>query len=291
MKVRSMTGYGSSKCELSIGTITVEVRSLNGKSLDLSLRLPHWCRPFESQIRSAVSAGVVRGKTELNISLSTESRVVSGGINRELFAGYLTDIREASQQAGLELTNEQLLPVIMRMPEVVAERRNELVEGDGELILRAVEQTLASHKQFREQEGAVLIQDILSRIDTIATLLEQVKEFEGERIETVKARLNENLSKAAVTVDNNRFEAEIIYYLEKFDVTEEKVRLSQHLKYFSEVATSDGEVGRKLGFISQEIGREVNTLGSKANHSGMQRVVVQMKDELEKIKEQLLNVL
>ncbi len=286
-----MTGYGSAKCELSIGTLTVELKSLNGKSLDLSLRAPSWCRPLEAAVRSAVTAGVQRGKTEMNISLSTESKGASNGINREAFSAYLTEIKAAASEAGLELSGEQLLPTIMRMPEVMGERRAELTEGDAEIVLTTVQSAIKAHIDFREQEGEVLITDILSRVNSIGELLEMVKEFEAERIETVKTRLNENLAKAAVSVDSNRFEAEIIYYLEKFDVTEEKVRLSQHLKYFGEVASEGGEVGRKLGFIAQEMGREINTLGSKANHSGMQRVVVQMKDELEKIKEQLLNVL
>ncbi len=191
----------------------------------------------------------------------------------------------------MPLDGESTLATIMRMPEVMGEQRRELAEGDDAAILNAVSETIASHAAFRLQEGAVLLEDILSHVDKIAELLSEVEKYEGERIETVRTRLMENLAKAEVNVDASRFEAEMIYYLEKYDVTEEKVRLAQHINYFKEIAEIGGEVGRKLGFTSQEMGREINTLGSKANHSEMQKIVIQMKDELEKIKEQLLNIL
>ncbi|MFI3287234.1 MAG: YicC/YloC family endoribonuclease [Rikenellaceae bacterium] len=291
MAVKSMTGYGSAKCAVALGTINIELRSLNGKSLDLSLRCPSWCRPFEAQIRSMVTSGVLRGKTEMSISLSSEGKKEVAQINKEAFKAYYEELREVAQYASMPLESERLLNTIMRMPDVMGEQKLELSEGDDAIILAATLEAIESHAAFRLKEGEVLLADILSHINKIGELLEVVPTFEGERIETVRTRLAENLAKAEVTVDANRFESEIIYYLEKYDVTEEKVRLAQHLTYFKEIATEGAEIGRKLGFIAQEIGREVNTLGSKANHSEMQKLVIQMKDELEKIKEQLLNIL
>ncbi len=291
MAVKSMTGYGSAKCTVALGEITIELRSLNGKGLDLSLRCPSWCRPFEAQVRSLINSGVQRGKTEMSISLSSEDKSEVTHINKEAFKAIYEELKSVASYSGLPLENEQLLTTIMRTPEVIGEHKRELSEGDDAIILNAISEAITNHSAFRLQEGAVLLEDILSHVDKIGELLTDVEKYEGERIETVRTRLMENLAKAEVAVDTSRFEAEMIYYLEKYDVTEEKVRLAQHIAYFKEIAAEGGEVGRKLGFTSQEMGREINTLGSKANHSEMQKIVIQMKDELEKIKEQLLNVL
>lgn len=291
MNVKSMTGYGSAKCTIALGVVNIEVRSLNGKSLDLSLRAPAWCRAFEPKVRAMVTSSVMRGKTEMSISLSSDGAREVAHINTDAFRAYYRELCEVARQSGFELDGEQLLPVIMRMPEVMGESKVEVSSEEIEVILRAVAEALESHAAFRLNEGAVMLGDILSHVRKIGELLQEIPQWEGERTETVRARLAENLAKAEVTVDANRFESEIIYYLEKYDITEEKVRLSQHLKYFEEVSSEGGELGRKLGFIAQEMGREINTLGSKSNHSLMQRTVVDMKDELEKIKEQLLNIL
>lgn len=292
-----MTGYGraQSTTEAAAGErkITVEVRSLNGKSLDLSLRVPSIYRGAEQALRSMCSARIVRGKAEM--SVQWESAQASGAqmvVNRDLFRAYYKEMIGLAREVGYDLDTEPLFGSILRMPEVVSSNSAVEVSPDElAVVISTAEAALDAFEAFREQEGAVLIADLLGRVDTIGTLLAAVEPFEAERIETVRARLTENLEKAKVAVDNNRFEAEIIYFLEKFDVTEEKVRLTQHLDYFREVAATGGDAGRKLGFIAQEMGREINTLGSKANHHQMQRVVVQMKDELEKIKEQLLNIL
>ncbi len=289
--IKSMTGFGRAECATQNGKVTVEVRSLNGKTLDFSLRCPSLFRSAESQIRQKATAMLVRGKTDMSISYQNDNSSTSATINKTVFRNYYNQLSNIAREVGFELDSEPMLSTIMRMPEVLSTESNELNDEDTTAILSAVEEACLHLNSFRKQEGKVLINDILGRTSTIAELLKSVEQFEGERIEIVKARLADNLAKAAVNVDANRFEAEIIYYLEKFDVTEEKVRLAQHIAYFAEVANSDADSGRKLGFIAQEMGREINTLGSKANHSSMQRIVVEMKDELEKIKEQLLNIL
>lgn len=293
-----MTGYGRAQSTTDENSaerkITVEVRSLNGKSLDLSLRVPSVYRGAEQALRSMCSARIVRGKAEM--SVQWESAAGGGAaptvVNRELFRAYYKEMIGLAREVGYDLDTEPLFGSILRMPEVVSSNSvSEVSAEELATVVATAETALDAFYAFRKQEGAVLIADLLARVDTIGTLLTAIEPFEAERIETVRARLTENLEKAKVAVDNNRFEAEIIYFLEKFDVTEEKVRLTQHLDYFREVAAEGGDAGRKLGFITQEMGREINTLGSKANHHEMQRVVVQMKDELEKIKEQLLNIL
>ncbi len=286
-----MTGYGSAKCELSFGVCSIELRSLNGKSLDLSMRTPAWCRPIESELRSMVSSTVLRGKTELNITMSGGTGGVAKGIDHEVFKAYYNELRAIALELGVECSGWEVIGSILRLPDVVGEAGSELSDDDRLTIVRCVEEALRVHTIFREREGEVLLSDILRRVDVIGALLLEVEQFETERIATVRNRIAENLSKASVQVDENRFEGEIIYYLEKYDVTEEKVRLAEHLEYFRVVSQGGDELGRKLGFVAQEMGREINTLGSKANHSGMQRLVVGMKDELEKIKEQLLNIL
>lgn len=289
--IKSMTGYGRSEANISNGKIVAEIRSLNGKSLDLSLRSPQIYRPVEGQIRTAVAAGLLRGKVDLTINSDGAAATTAGVINKEAFKSYYRELTAAAREIGYNLADEPLIATIMRMPDVVSGERAEVGDEEFKAVITAVNGAIASLDKFRLQEGAVLMADIMARVAKIGELLQTVEQFEGERIETVRARLNDNLAKAQVNVDANRFESEIIYYLEKFDVTEEKVRLCQHIAYFGEVVEDGGDAGRKLGFIAQEMGREINTLGSKANHSEMQKVVVQMKDELEKIKEQLLNVL
>lgn len=286
-----MTGYGRGEAPTADGKVIAEIRSLNGKSLDLSLRSPQVYRPVEAQLRTAVAAGLLRGKVDLTINFDGASATTVGVINKSAFKSYYRELTAAAREIGYNLADEPLMATIMRMPDVVSGERTEVSDEEFKAVISAVNGAIASLDKFRLQEGAVLMSDIMARVAKIGELLQTVEQFEAERIETVRARLNENLTKAQVNVDTNRFESEIIYYLEKFDVTEEKVRLGQHIAYFGEVASDGGDTGRKLGFIAQEMGREINTLGSKANHSEMQKVVVQMKDELEKIKEQLLNVL
>lgn len=286
-----MTGYGRGECATAARKFIVEIRSVNGKSLDLSFRAPAACRALEQNLRASAGKVLLRGKSDISVAIENVGGAVWGAINRDLFRGYYKEIVNLSREVGYELESEPLLSVLLRMPDVVSGGQDAFDQADIAALTTAADAALKAIDDFRAQEGAVLIADLLKRIATIGDLLSQVEPYENERIEGVRARLLENLAKAEVNVDSNRFEAEVIYYLEKFDVTEEKVRLKQHLKYFCEVAADGGDAGRKLGFIAQEIGREVNTLGSKANHHEIQRIVVQMKDELEKIKEQVLNLL
>lgn len=287
-----MTGYGRVQATGTDRKITVEVRSLNGKSLDLSLRLPSIYRGAEQTLRSMCSRAIIRGKCEVSVQYESLSLEASATINKDAFRAYYKELIALGREVGYDLDTEPLVSSILRLPDVLSTSdRTDISDEELSLVEATVAKALEAFESFRRQEGAVLMTDLLSRVSVIEELLSAVEPFEAARIETVRARLRENLEKAAVAVDNNRFEAEIIYFLEKFDVTEEKVRLKQHLDYFRQVAADGGDAGRKLGFIAQEMGREINTLGSKANHHEMQRLVVQMKDELEKIKEQLLNIL
>lgn len=287
-----MTGYGRGESSGSKNKFTVEVRSVNGKSLDLSFRAPYNCRSVEQDLRAMATKTLLRGKSELIVGVENLTPAAVSAINHEMFKGYYREIVALSREVGCEIEAEPIMSTILRLPEVVAAGEKESFSSeDLHALTAATAAALQAIDDFRAKEGAVLIADMLQRTATIADLLKQVEPYESERIESVKNRLNDNLAKAQINVDSNRFESEIIYYLEKFDVTEEKVRLKQHIKYFHEVASNGGDAGRKLGFIAQEMGREINTLGSKANHHEIQRIVVQMKDELEKIKEQLLNLL
>lgn len=290
--IKSMTGYGRAEGTAGDRKITVEVRSLNGKSLDLSLRTPSIYRVAEPVLRAMCNSRIVRGKSDMTVQYETTGEVAVASINRDAFRAYYKELVNLGREVGYDMDTEPLIASILRMPEVVAVGEKITVsQEECELLRDVASLALDAFDEFRAQEGEVLMTDLLGRVDQIESLLKDVEPLEGERIETVRARLAENLEKAKVAIDNNRFEAEIIYFLEKFDVTEEKVRLTQHLAYFREVASGDADAGRKLGFIAQEMGREINTLGSKANHHEIQRIVVCMKDELEKIKEQLLNIL
>lgn len=288
-----MTGYGRAERHTDQRKIIVEIKSLNSKQLDLSTRIPSLYREKEYEIRNAVGKAVGRGKVDLSISVEHigGTKSAGGAIDRELFKAYYTQLAGLRDELGDKNTAEPLFTTVLRLPEVMQTEAVAIDEAEWKVLMEAVDEAVENLNRFRAQEGAVLIADLLKRIDTIEELAAQIVPLEGERIETVRARLLENLKALQVHVDNNRFEQEIIYYLEKFDITEEKVRLKQHCSYFRTVAGESEGVGRKLGFIAQEIGREINTTGSKANHAGIQKIVVRMKDELEKIKEQLLNLL
>ncbi len=291
--IRSMTGFGKAEVTVNSKKIIVEIRTLNSKQLDLSLRLPSIFRSSEVEVRGMIAKGVVRGKCEVQVSYSSigTGEESCKKVNKELFAMYLNQLKEVCEESGLELNHGEALSSVLRMPDVVATPDETIEESESEALLSAVEQAIDHLNSFREQEGAILIADLLQRVDKIEACKEEVTPFEEVRVETVKNRIRENIAKLQINVDSNRLEAEMIFYAEKLDITEEKVRLTNHCKYFREVAASEEGVGRKLGFISQEIGREINTMGSKANEANIQRIVVVMKDELEKIKEQLLNIL
>lgn len=282
-----MTGYGKAVAEFSDKKITVEIRSLNSKSLDLNTRLPFLYKEKELEIRKLLSEKLQRGKVDF--SINTESNAVNKAqqINPEIIKAYIGEFKQIVPEAS----DAELLTIVMRLPDVMAFTCKEIEDDEWnqavEMILKAVENLT----QFRLDEGKVLEQEFIQRNNSILSLLEQVEPFEKERIETLKERFTKNLGELTNEYDQNRFEQELIYYLEKLDITEEKVRLKNHCDYFLQTLNGEEFNGKKLGFITQEIGREINTLGSKSNHSGMQKIVVQMKDELEKMKEQVLNIL
>ena len=290
--VKSMTGYG--KAEITAGNkkITVEVRSLNSKQLDLAVRMPAIYRPFEYDIRGMVGKTVQRGKADVYISTESAGAVMPVNINRELFRAYYETLKDiVSDMPGGEFMDATLVSSVLRMPEVVSGDSAVASEEERQALMSAVVSALEGFDAFRVQEGKTLIDDLIRRIELIEKYRREVEPFEKRRVETIKARIRENIASVGIPVDENRLEQEMIFYVEKLDVTEEKVRLDNHCRYFKEVAASEENVGRKLGFIAQEMGREINTLGSKANDSEMQQIVVRMKDELEKIKEQVLNIL
>lgn len=286
-----MTGFGKAETTLSNKKITVEIRSLNAKQLDLNLRLPAVYRQSEYEIRSIVTRALERGKVDVFVTVESQSVDTSARINREVFREYLRQMTDALGYSGLEPDYNTLVPCILRLPDVVATETETISEDERKALLATTEKAAAELNAFRAQEGATLIADLLRRIDLIEQYKNEVTPYEKARTGTIKARILDNLSKLDVEVDRNRLEQEMIFYLEKLDITEEKVRLTNHCNYFREVAASEEGVGRKLGFIAQELGREINTMGSKANETNIQILVVKMKDELEKIKEQVLNIL
>ncbi|MBE6204148.1 MAG: YicC family protein [Alistipes sp.] len=286
-----MTGFGKSEVSLPTKKITVEVRSLNSKQLDLSVKLPGIYRSYEFDIRSKAAAAIVRGKSDISITVENTAVQTSATVNKELFREYLHQVSDALAFSGADAAYDAILPVVMRMPDVVSTQADDISEEEHAALMQAVDEALAHFSSFREQEGAILIADLLKRVDNIEDYKLQVEPYEQARCETIRNRIREHLAQLQVEVDQNRLEQEMIFYIEKLDITEEKVRLKNHCRYFREVASSEEAAGRKLGFIAQEMGREINTLGSKANEANMQILVVKMKDELEKIKEQVLNIL
>lgn len=289
-----MTGYGKAESATQNKKITVEIRSLNSKQLDLSIKLPAIYRPYEYEIRNQISQAVKRGKVDVYINVETTIDEGSVKINSELFKIHYNALSQICKENNIELspeTNASLIQSVMRLPEVVSNDSADITEDEQKALMEAVSEAIAQLDSFRAQEGAILIADLLNRVDKIEAFKEAVTPFEKARTEAIRTKILDSIEQLKVEVDKNRLEQEMIFYIEKLDVTEEKVRLTNHCKYFREVAAGEEAPGRKLGFIAQEMGREINTLGSKSNDSQMQRLVVQMKDELEKIKEQVLNLL
>ena len=289
--VKSMTGFGKGEAALQNKKITVEIRSLNSKQLDLGLRLPAVYRQSEYEIRNIIARTIQRGKVDVFVTVESQAVETPARINKEVFREYLHQMTDTLAFAGIDADYDAIVPVIMRLPEVVSTETESISDEEHAALIAATEAAAAQLDAFRMQEGAILIADLLGRVDRIESYKEEVMPFEKARTETIKARILDNLEKLQADVDRNRLEQEMIFYLEKLDITEEKVRLSNHCRYFREVAAEEEGVGRKLGFIAQEMGREINTMGSKANESNIQILVVKMKDELEKIKEQVLNIL
>ena len=286
-----MTGFGKGEVALPSKKITVEVRSLNSKQLDLAVHMPGIFRQKEFELRSVAAAAIQRGKADITVTVENTAVSTSATVNKEIFGEYMRQVNEALIYSGVSADYDAIVPAVLRMPEVVSAQTESLTEEESAALMQALNIALEQFNSFREQEGATLIADLLRRVDLIEEYKRQVEPFEATRAETIKNRIRENLAQLKVDIDTNRLEQEMIFYIEKLDITEEKVRLSNHCNYFREVAAAEEAVGRKLGFISQEMGREINTLGSKSNEANMQILVVKMKDELEKIKEQVLNIL
>ena len=289
--IKSMTGFGKGEAICGDKKFRVELRSLNSKQLDLSVKIPGKYRAAEAEVRNIITRQLQRGKVDCFVSFEAAVADTSAHINVDAFKAYANELRKVCQENGISAEGDALLTAVMRMPDVVTSEEQDVSDDELKAIVDATEQAAAQLDAFRVQEGAILIADLLSRIDLIEKYRHEVEPFEGQRVETIKNRIRENLQKLAVEVDNNRLEQEMIFYIEKLDITEEKVRLDNHCSYFREVAATEDAPGRKLGFIAHELGREINTMGSKSNEANMQRLVVMMKDELEKIKEQVLNIL
>ena len=289
--VKSMTGFGKGEAALQNKKITVEIRSLNSKQLDLGLRLPAVYRQSEYEIRNIIARTIQRGKVDVFVTVESQAVETPARINKEVFREYLHQMTDTLAFAGIDADYDAIVPVIMRLPEVISTETESISDEEHAALIAATEAAAARLDAFRMQEGAILIADLLGRVDRIESYKEEVVPFEKARTETIKARILDNLEKLQADVDRNRLEQEMIFYLEKLDITEEKVRLANHCRYFREVAAGEEGAGRKLGFIAQEMGREINTMGSKANESNIQILVIKMKDELEKIKEQVLNIL
>ena len=289
---KSMTGFGKAEVKLENKSIIAEIRSLNSKQLDLAVKMPSIYRSVEAEVRSLLAKQLVRGKVDLFVTVESREVQSAAQIDKEQFRAYLSQVTEACALAGVEPSYDQIVAAVLRMPNVVnANDVQTPSEAELQAVVQAVSEAAAHLDEFRSQEGAVLMEDLLRRVDKIWAYREQITPYEESRTAAVRERILDGIAKLGVEVDNNRLEQEMIFYIEKLDITEERVRLMNHCKYFHEVASEEPQAGRKLGFIAQEMGREINTTGSKANDHEIQKLVVQMKDELEKIKEQVLNVL
>jgi uncharacterized protein (TIGR00255 family) len=282
-----MTGFGKATMQLPTKKITVEVKSLNSKGLDLSVRMPSVYREMELGLRTQIAAALERGKVDFSIFIESTSDQTSTKVNVPIVQEYMNQLKAVYADADAT----ELMKMAVRMPDALKTERDEIDENDWATIQMAIDESLTNILGFRKDEGQSLEKEFQLRIGNIRNYMNQALALDSERVQAIKDRLQNAISELKVTIDENRFEQELIYYLEKLDITEEKVRLTNHLDYFLETINGKEANGRKLGFITQEMGREINTMGSKANHSQMQKLVVMMKDELEKIKEQVLNVL
>ena len=285
--IQSMTGFGKATLQLPTKKITVEVKSLNSKGLDLNVRMPSLYREMELGLRNQIALQLERGKVDFSIFIESTAEQTSTKVNVPIVKGYMEQLRAVYAEAD----EVELMKMAIRMPDTMKTEREEIDENDWAQIETAIAEALQNILTFRRDEGLSLEKEFQLRIANIRQYMNEALALDHERVQTIKDRLHNAITELKVAVDENRFEQELIYYLEKLDITEEKVRLTNHLDYFLETIKGTEANGRKLGFITQEMGREINTMGSKSNHAQMQKLVVQMKDELEKIKEQVLNVL
>ena len=284
--IYSMTGYGKSVLQLPTKKITIEIKSLNSKSLDLNTRMPSVYREKELDIRKLIASKLERGKVDFSIFVEITGEETTTQINTPVVKQYIKQLK-----AIVDSDDTELLKMAVRFPDALNTERNDIDEDEWKVVLNEIKSALENITVYRLDEGKVLEQDFKNRVQTISSLLDDVIAIDPERVIAVRERLLKGVEELREKYDENRFEQELVYYIEKYDITEEKVRLKNHLEYFIASLDSTDSNGKKLGFITQEIGREINTIGSKSNYASMQKLVVQMKDELEKIKEQLLNVL
>lgn len=284
--IMSMTGFGKTEAQWEDKSLSIEIRSLNSKNADINLRTPSYLREIDTEIRKRIAQKLHRGKIDLNIFIEFNGKNVPTAINSSVVKEYMAQLKQIEENNEIDH-----LAIAMRLPDTLSSERNTLKEDEKKAIFNLLDDAIKNIETYRLDEGKVLEKDFLLRLDLIETYLEDAIEIDPERSKKIEVKLRASLEELKIEIDSNRFEQELIFYLEKFDITEEKVRLQNHLDYFKKVLENDFPNGKKLGFVAQEIGREINTIGSKANHSELQKIVVQMKDELEKIKEQLLNVL
>ena len=285
--IRSMTGFARSLFESQDISMTVEIRALNSKNLELNLRLPYSYRSWEDDLRTAIKPQLLRGKVDVNLNVKQQGAAAAAELNKDVISDYIQQLREIA-----EVNPAELLPIATRLPDAL--QSAEVLPDDNQKkeVFGLVQQAIKQLIDYQTVEGQAMTKDLNAQIESIEEGLEQVNNTKDRRIQQVRSKLQNNLKSLAVEVDQNRFEQELIFYLEKFDINEEIVRLRQHLLYFCEVMNNETETkGKKLGFITQEIGREINTIGSKANDASLQKEIIQMKDALERIKEQLLNIL
>lgn len=285
--IYSMTGYGKVVLELNAKTVRIEIKSLNSKSLDLNVRMPNDYRPKELELRKIIGSRLKRGKIDVSFYVDIEKAKNPTKINTSIVKNYMDQLSNISGGGQ----NLDLLRMAIKMPDSIGAEKEEIDEQEWSLIISGAEDALNKIENYRKDEGKALYSDFSNRLNNIKSLLKKAVEIDPERIKKVRERLTKSVLELKEKIDQNRFEQELIYYIEKLDINEEKIRLDNHLDYFFKTLNQNQSNGKKLGFITQEIGREINTIGSKANYAPMQKIVVQMKDELEKIKEQLLNVL
>ncbi|MEH6657906.1 YicC/YloC family endoribonuclease [Leeuwenhoekiella marinoflava] len=285
--IKSMTGFGKSVSQLPTKKITIEIKSLNSKNQDLNARIPSFYREKELELRNLVAQKLQRGKIDFSLYVELNGEETSSSINTDVVKQYMKQLQALTPDAA----SIELLKIATRLPDALKTERDEIDEEEYQTVLDGLNEALNAIETYRADEGKVLKEDFELRIKNISSNLEEVIKIDPDRMQGVRERLTKAISDLKAEVDENRFEQELTYYLEKYDITEEKVRLSNHLEYFISSLNSEDSNGKKLAFISQEMGREINTIGSKSNYAPMQQIVVRMKDELEKIKEQLLNVL
>lgn len=285
--VKSMTGYGKAECTLPDGKITFEIRSLNGKNADISIKSSLIPREKEMGIRQYIASELQRGNIDLFATIEQNATEQAKHINIDVYNGYLAQINNL----GTNCSSDTLLQTILRLPDVIEVKKHEITDETWSLMEQAIKEAVKSINEFRGKEGEILYKDVTGRVALIESFVAEVEKYEQSRVQAVKERIHNRIAELGINPDENRLEQEIVFYVEKLDINEEKVRLRQHCKYFMETINSEPYPGKKLGFIAQEMGREINTMGSKANHAEIQKWVVRMKDELEKIKEQSLNIL